>query len=96
MNKQQVHILVIVGAFDSPEFQRQSQQYFEKLRTAFPNTTFWKSETDDHFTLIENLVDEKAICSVKILEFLKKLIELDKYSYRCGPNNLLSFKALRN
>jgi arylformamidase len=65
--------LVLVGGHDSPEFQRQSEEYFEKLkqRTGGERTIFLKSETDDHFTIVQNLANESTELYKKVHEFLK-------------------------
>ncbi|XP_021946574.1 kynurenine formamidase isoform X2 [Folsomia candida] len=48
-------ISVTVAKHDSPLFQQQSQEYYKLLRKAFSHFEFWKSDSDDHFTLIQNM-----------------------------------------
>ena len=48
-------ISFVVGKFDSDLFQQQSQDYYKLLKKSFQMTEFWKSDSDDHFTLILNM-----------------------------------------
>jgi hypothetical protein len=74
VNPTLVKILVIVGEYDSPEFQRQSLQYSEKLGKTFPATAFWKSGSDDHFTIVQNLNSESTPCAKRVQDFLKTCV----------------------
>jgi arylformamidase len=62
---------VIVGYYDSPEFQRQSTGYYEQLKSQF-DTTFWVSQFDDHFTLVEGLASPKSETCKKLKTYLKQ------------------------
>ncbi|ODM96498.1 Kynurenine formamidase [Orchesella cincta] len=52
-----LQILIWVGAIDSPEFQRQSKEYAEKLRPKFKNVELQIFDEDDHFTIVERLCE---------------------------------------
>jgi len=56
-----VHILVTVGEYDSPEFQWQAAAYHELLHESFPNTQLHKGSKDDHFSLVQNMVNPKGV-----------------------------------
>jgi len=53
--RKNLHVMVWVGDIDSPEFQRQSREYADKLGLLFENVEFWISKDDDHFTIVERL-----------------------------------------
>jgi arylformamidase len=67
-----VQILVTFGGKESDEFHRQSQHYYEKLKEAFPQTQYWVSGEDDHFTIIEGMADVESPIAQRILQFLQK------------------------
>ena len=66
-----MNILVMVGEDDSPYFKRQSVMYYERLKLTFPNTEFWKSNTDDHFTIVQNMGMKSTSSAERVQEFLK-------------------------
>lgn len=79
LNFDKLNILILVGGHDSPEFQRQSLAYYEKLKLKIPDTTsnsvkFYKSETDDHFTIIQNLAVESSNAYKSVHEILSNLV----------------------
>ncbi|KAI5616635.1 kynurenine formamidase isoform X1, partial [Silurus asotus] len=51
-------IIVAVAQNDSPEFRKQSEDYFKSLQAARLNVTFEDIPDTDHFNIIEQLVDE--------------------------------------
>ncbi|KAI5101289.1 kynurenine formamidase isoform X1, partial [Silurus meridionalis] len=51
-------IIVAVAQNDSPEFRKQSEDYFKSLQAAGLNVTFEDIPYTDHFNIIEQLVDE--------------------------------------
>ncbi|XP_006869718.1 PREDICTED: kynurenine formamidase [Chrysochloris asiatica] len=50
-----LHILVVVGQHDSPEFQRHSREFFQVLCLGGWKATFEELPDMDHFAIIENL-----------------------------------------
>lgn len=51
-------MLVIVGQYDSPEFQRQSREFFQVLCRGGWEATFEELPDVDHFEIIENLTQK--------------------------------------
>ncbi|KAK3561594.1 hypothetical protein QTP86_010668 [Hemibagrus guttatus] len=51
-------IVVAVAQNDSPEFRKQSEDYFKSLQAAGLKVTFEDIPDTDHFNIIEQLVDE--------------------------------------
>uniref|UniRef100_A0A8B9JIE3 Arylformamidase n=1 Tax=Astyanax mexicanus TaxID=7994 RepID=A0A8B9JIE3_ASTMX len=51
-------LVVAVGQNDSPEFRKQSEDYFKSLETAGLKVAFEDVPNTDHFNIIEQLVDE--------------------------------------
>jgi hypothetical protein len=51
----EIWVSVTVGKYDSSLFQQQSKDYYKLLKKTFTHSEFWKSETDDHFSLVENM-----------------------------------------
>ncbi|KAI2658929.1 Kynurenine formamidase [Labeo rohita] len=61
-------IIVAVAQNDSPEFRKQSEEYFKALESAGLKVSFEDVPNTDHFNIIEQLVDEnyhltKVSCS---------------------------------
>ncbi|XP_062936451.1 kynurenine formamidase [Cynocephalus volans] len=52
------HMLVIVGQHDSPEFHRQSREFYQTLCQAGWKASFEELHDVDHFEIIENLTRE--------------------------------------
>uniref|UniRef100_A0A8C6TA97 Arylformamidase n=1 Tax=Neogobius melanostomus TaxID=47308 RepID=A0A8C6TA97_9GOBI len=51
------HIVVAVAQHDSPEFRKQSEEYYKMLKTSGLNVTLEDVPDTDHFNVIERLVD---------------------------------------
>ncbi|XP_069690926.1 kynurenine formamidase isoform X2 [Periplaneta americana] len=65
-------ILVAVAEFDSPEFQRQSQTFFEKLEQKSTMLEFITVPGVDHFDIVENLHKEDFVLTKKITELIAR------------------------
>ncbi|KAE8575867.1 hypothetical protein XENTR_v10003969 [Xenopus tropicalis] len=65
-------IAIVVAEHDSPEFHRQSQEYFQSLQAVGFSVTFTQIDGTDHFDVIEQLHDEKYVLTQMILEMIKK------------------------
>jgi len=70
MKKQSPKILVVVGKHESPEFIRQARICHEHLAFLVLDSSFYTSSDDDHFTVIETLVDNSSPLTAKIRDFL--------------------------
>jgi len=69
-----LQLLVAVGRHDPPEFIKQSAKFCEALITqGFNDTTFWVSEEDDHYTIVESM-SRTSRTSQTLERFLVKLI----------------------
>ena len=66
-------IEIVMGAHDSPEFQRQSLSFYEQLKGVFKmnNLDIFISLDDDHFTIVENLADESSDSGKHLKKFLQ-------------------------
>ncbi|XP_008577732.1 PREDICTED: kynurenine formamidase [Galeopterus variegatus] len=62
------HMLVIVGQHDSPEFHRQSREFYQTLCQAGWKASFEELPDVDHFEIIENLTREDDTLTQIILK----------------------------
>nr|XP_012611759.1 kynurenine formamidase isoform X3 [Microcebus murinus] len=62
------HVLVIVGQHDSPEFQRQSREFYQTLCQGGWKAAFEELRDVDHFEIIENLTQEDYVLTQIILK----------------------------
>ncbi|CAH6776485.1 Afmid [Phodopus roborovskii] len=61
-------VLVVVGQYDSPEFHRQSREFYETLHRVGLKASFQELPGVDHFDIIENLTREDDILTQIILK----------------------------
>ncbi|XP_053309323.1 kynurenine formamidase [Spea bombifrons] len=66
------HIVIVVAEHDSPEFQRQSKEYFQSLKSLGLDVCFAQIEGTDHFDVIERLSQEDYELTRLILEMITK------------------------
>ncbi|XP_012516776.1 PREDICTED: kynurenine formamidase isoform X1 [Propithecus coquereli] len=62
------HVLVIVGQHDSPEFQRQSREFYQTLCRGGWKASFEELRNVDHFEIIENLTQKDDVLTQIILK----------------------------
>uniref|UniRef100_A0A8C8VL48 Kynurenine formamidase n=1 Tax=Pelusios castaneus TaxID=367368 RepID=A0A8C8VL48_9SAUR len=65
-------VLVAVAQHDSPEFHRQSQEYFQALRSADWMVSFLDVAGTDHFDIIEKLSQRDYILTQVILNMISR------------------------
>ncbi|XP_077100088.1 kynurenine formamidase isoform X2 [Siphateles boraxobius] len=65
-------IIVAVAQNDSPEFRRQSEEYFKALESAGLTVSFVDVPNTDHFSIIEQLVDEDYLLTQLLLKMMGK------------------------
>nr|XP_020669729.1 kynurenine formamidase isoform X1 [Pogona vitticeps] len=63
-------ILIGIAQHDSPEFRRQSQEYFEALRAAGWSASLLDIGDTDHFDIIEKLSQENYLLTQVILNMI--------------------------
>ena len=61
-------VLVLVGQHDSPEFHRQSKEFYETLLRVGWKASFQQLRGVDHFDIIENLTREDDVLTQIILK----------------------------
>ncbi|XP_025783340.1 kynurenine formamidase [Puma concolor] len=61
------HVLVIVGQHDSPEFSRQSREFYQTLRRGGWNASFEELHDVDHFEIIWKLTQDDYVLTQMIL-----------------------------
>ncbi|XP_002918438.2 kynurenine formamidase isoform X2 [Ailuropoda melanoleuca] len=61
------HVLVTVGQHDSPEFQRQSREFYQTLCRGGWNASFEEIRDADHFEIIWNLTQQDSMLTQMIL-----------------------------
>ena len=73
-----IRVLVAPAEHDSPEFVRQSEAFYRKLKES-PSLSskgtrvdYWSFPNDDHFTVTQNLQVESAESTRKLKEFLRQ------------------------
>jgi len=62
--------LVVVGENDSPAFKLQAEQYVEQLRCRGFQVTHSVQEKEDHFSLVERLMEEDYSLTEQIIDML--------------------------
>ncbi|XP_027423393.1 kynurenine formamidase [Zalophus californianus] len=62
------HVLVTVGQHDSPEFHRQSREFYQTLRRRGWNASFEEIHDVDHFEIIWNLTQKDFVLTQMILK----------------------------
>ncbi|XP_028571367.2 kynurenine formamidase [Podarcis muralis] len=65
-------VLITVAQHDSPEFHRQSQEYFEALRAAGWSASLLDIGDTDHFDVIEKLSQEDYFLTQVILKMISR------------------------
>ncbi|XP_036442754.1 kynurenine formamidase isoform X1 [Colossoma macropomum] len=65
-------IVIAVGQNDSPEFRKQSEDYFKSVETAGLKVTLEDIPNTDHFNIIEQLVDENYHLTQLLLKMMGK------------------------
>ncbi|CAH2302197.1 kynurenine formamidase [Pelobates cultripes] len=68
-------IAIVVAEHDSPEFHRQSKDYFESLKAMDLSVCFKQIDDTDHFDVIERLLQEEYELTQMILEMITKLAD---------------------
>ncbi|XP_053156657.1 kynurenine formamidase isoform X2 [Hemicordylus capensis] len=71
-NRRACQVLITVAQHDSPEFCRQSQEYFEALRAAGWSASLLNIADTDHFDVIEKLSQEDYLLTQVILQMILK------------------------
>uniref|UniRef100_G3Q5R2 Arylformamidase n=1 Tax=Gasterosteus aculeatus aculeatus TaxID=481459 RepID=G3Q5R2_GASAC len=66
------HIVVAVAENDSPEFRKQSGEYYKTLEALGLNVTMEDVANTDHFNIIEQLVDEQYQLTKLLLKTMGK------------------------
>lgn len=64
---QACHVLVTVGQYDSPEFHRQSREFFQVLRRRGWDASFEEIHDVDHFEIIWSLTQQDSVLTQMIL-----------------------------
>lgn len=65
-------VLIGIAQHDSPEFRRQSQEYFEALRAAGWSASWLDVADTDHFDIVEKLSQENYLITQVILNMISK------------------------
>ncbi|XP_069511350.1 kynurenine formamidase [Ambystoma mexicanum] len=63
-------IAVVVAENDSPEFHRQSREYFQGLQKLGLNISFAMVDNTDHFDVIEGLCEENNVLTKMLLDLI--------------------------
>lgn len=66
------HIIVAVAQHDSPEFRKQSEEYYKMLVASGLNVTLEDVPDTDHFNIIEQLVNEEYHLTKLLLTVMGK------------------------
>lgn len=66
------HIIVAVAEHDSPEFRKQSEDYYKMLEALGLNVTLEDVPNTDHFTIIERLVEGEYHLTKLLLKMMEK------------------------
>ncbi|XP_042308546.1 kynurenine formamidase isoform X6 [Sceloporus undulatus] len=91
-DKRACQVLIAVAQHDSPEFHRQSQEYFEALRAAGWNSSLLDIGVTDHFDVIENLSQEDYLLTqviVKRTQLLSCRLPTTQTAHICFCDKLL-------
>jgi len=67
-----MHYLVVVGENDSPAFKQQAEQYVEQLENRCGQVVYKVQTGEDHFSLVERLMEERYSLTQQILAFMEK------------------------
>ncbi|XP_032900150.1 kynurenine formamidase isoform X1 [Amblyraja radiata] len=65
-------IVVAVAQYDSNEFRRQSQEYYQAVKAAGFNASFQDISNRDHFDIIEKLVEENYVLTQVLLKMMTR------------------------
>uniref|UniRef100_A0A1A7WHF0 Kynurenine formamidase n=1 Tax=Iconisemion striatum TaxID=60296 RepID=A0A1A7WHF0_9TELE len=65
-------IVVAVAENDSPEFRKQSEEYFQTLEAAGLNVTLENVVNTDHFSIVEQLVNEEYHLTKLLVKMMGK------------------------
>ncbi|XP_051889118.1 kynurenine formamidase [Pristis pectinata] len=65
-------IVVAVAQYDSNEFRKQSQEYYQAIKAAGFNASFQDISNSDHFDIIEKLVEENYILTQVLLKMVSR------------------------
>ncbi|XP_069786092.1 kynurenine formamidase isoform X4 [Narcine bancroftii] len=65
-------IVVAVAQYDSTEFRKQSQEYYQAIKVAGFNASFQDVTNRDHFDVIEKLVEENYILTQVLLKMVTR------------------------
>ncbi|XP_075071311.1 kynurenine formamidase [Mixophyes fleayi] len=71
-NAEPCHMVIVVAEHDSPEFQRQSQNFFQSLKTLGLSVSYKRVDGTDHFDVIERLTQEDYVLTQLILKMILK------------------------
>lgn len=66
------HIIVAVAENDTPEFRKQSEEYYKTLEASGLDVTLEDVANTDHFSIIEQLVDGEYHLTKLLLETMGK------------------------
>nr|XP_046261713.1 kynurenine formamidase isoform X1 [Scatophagus argus] len=66
------HIVVAIAEHDSPEFRKQSEEYYKTLEASGLNVTMEDVANTDHFNIIEQLVDGEYHLTKLLLKMMGK------------------------
>ncbi|XP_064396207.1 kynurenine formamidase-like isoform X2 [Halichondria panicea] len=67
----ELHCLLCYGEQESPEFKRQSQEFHQGVVSVGVSSNVCEVEDEDHFTVIERLVEEQFSVTKHILQLIK-------------------------
>ncbi|XP_073538618.1 kynurenine formamidase isoform X2 [Phyllobates terribilis] len=70
MNAGRCRVAIAVAEHDSPEFHRQSQQYFQSLKESGLGVSYVLVDGTDHFDVIEKLSQEDYVLTQLILKMI--------------------------
>ncbi|XP_018428833.1 PREDICTED: kynurenine formamidase, partial [Nanorana parkeri] len=71
-NADNCHLIIVVAEHDSPEFHRQSREYFQSLEDLGVSVSYRQVEDADHFDVIERLSREDYVLTQLLLEMILK------------------------
>ncbi|XP_077314782.1 kynurenine formamidase [Lithobates pipiens] len=66
------HMVIAVAEHDSPEFHRQSREYFQSVEDSDLAVSYQRVEDTDHFDVIERLSQEGYVLTQLLLEMILK------------------------
>ncbi|XP_072259534.1 kynurenine formamidase [Pyxicephalus adspersus] len=71
-NAANCHMAIVVAEHDSPEFHRQSQGFFQSLKSLGLAVSYQQVQDTDHFDVIERLSQEDYILTQLLLQMILK------------------------